>query len=237
MSFIDKDQRITPWQTKNKRNFIENLSNLFFPVFFFCHLDLTCFVQWRKSLALTSRPYIRRLFLFSLQPRSVIISILQNWSELAFVSGFNVTFGPTCLALFCSHRPELVELLMLRKPTKSSCFLEDVRVIILKMSCIFAWVIIKLNQGLFNCGFASRYLRDNLGKKLGGPGSEILCIFRLLHANKGCANRRRLHARIVLNTLTSVSLKFITLDWIYCFTFSPKPKDKSMRRHVPSLFP
>ena len=43
------------------------------------------------------------------------------------VFGFNVKFGPTCLPLFCSHRP-LVELLMLRKPTKSPCFLEDIRV-------------------------------------------------------------------------------------------------------------
>ena len=36
-------------------------------------------------------------------------------------------FGPTCLPLFSGHRL-LVELLMLRKPTKSSCFLEDIRV-------------------------------------------------------------------------------------------------------------
>ena len=36
-------------------------------------------------------------------------------------------FGPTCLPLFSSHHP-LVELLMLRKPTKSPCFLEDIRV-------------------------------------------------------------------------------------------------------------
>ena len=62
------------------------------------------------------------------------------------------------------------------------------------MSCIFARVIIKLNQGLFNCGFASGHMRDNLGEKLGEPGTEISCInrrflFRLLHANKGCANR------------------------------------------------
>ena len=38
-----------------------------------------------------------------------------------------VKFGATCLPLFCSYRP-LVELLMLRKPTKSSSFLEDIRV-------------------------------------------------------------------------------------------------------------
>ena len=36
-------------------------------------------------------------------------------------------FGLTCLPLLCSYRP-LVELLMLRKPTKWSCFLEDIRV-------------------------------------------------------------------------------------------------------------
>ena len=41
--------------------------------------------------------------------------------------GFSVKFGQTCLPIFCSHRP-LVELLMLRKPTNSSCFLEDIGV-------------------------------------------------------------------------------------------------------------
>ena len=90
-------------------------------------LDLTCFVQWRSSLPLTSRPYIRRLFLFFSPPISLFISVLQYCSDLAFVFGFSVKFGPTCLPIFCSHRP-LVELLMLRKPTKSSCFLEDIRV-------------------------------------------------------------------------------------------------------------
>ena len=54
-------------------------------------------------------------------------SVLQNCSELAFVFGFSVKFGPTCLPLFFSHHP-LVELLRLRHPTKSSCFLEDIRV-------------------------------------------------------------------------------------------------------------
>ena len=95
----------------------------------FFHLDLNCFVQRQTSLGLTvaSRPYICRLFLFFLPPRFVYISVSPNCSELAFVLGFNVKFGPTCLPLFSSHRP-LVELLMLRKPTKSSCFLEDIRV-------------------------------------------------------------------------------------------------------------
>ena len=76
---------------------------------------------------MTSRPFIRRLFLSFSPPISFFISVLQNWSELAFVFGFSVKFGPTCLPLFCSHRP-LVKLLMYRKPTKSSCFVEDVRV-------------------------------------------------------------------------------------------------------------
>ena len=76
---------------------------------------------------MTSRPYIRRLFLFFLPPISVFISVLQNSSELAFVFGFSVKFEPSCLPLFSSHRP-LAELLMLRKPTKSSWFLEDIRV-------------------------------------------------------------------------------------------------------------
>ena len=116
MSFIDKDQRITSWQTKTKHNFIETSIS-----------DLFCFVQWQTSLALTSRPYIRRLFLFFLPPRFVYISALPNCSEPAFVLGFNVEFGPTCLPLFCSYRLP-VELLMFRKPTKLSCFLEDIRV-------------------------------------------------------------------------------------------------------------
>ena len=76
---------------------------------------------------MTNRPYIRRLCLFFLPPISVFTSILQNCSELAFELGFNVKFGPTCLPLFSSHHP-LVELLRLRQPTKSSCFLEDIRV-------------------------------------------------------------------------------------------------------------
>ena len=66
---------------------------------------------------MTSRPYIRRLFLFFfLPPISVFTSVLQNCSELAFVFCFNVKFGPTCLPLFSSHHP-LVELLRLRQPT------------------------------------------------------------------------------------------------------------------------
>ena len=76
---------------------------------------------------MTSRPYIRRLFLFFLPPISVFTSVLQSCSELAFAFGFSVKFGPTCLPLFSSHHP-LVELLRLRQPTKSSCFLEDIRV-------------------------------------------------------------------------------------------------------------
>ena len=54
-------------------------------------------------------------------------SVLQNWSELAFVFSFSVKFGPTCLLLFCSHHP-LVKLLMFWKPTKSSGFVEDMRI-------------------------------------------------------------------------------------------------------------
>ena len=128
MSFIDKDQRIMSWQTKSKPNITSSKPKS--PVLSclpFFHFDLNCFVQRQTSLALTSRPYICRLFLFFLPPRFVYISVSPNCSELAFVLGFNVKFGPTCLPLFSSHRP-LIELLMLRKPTKSSCFLEDIRV-------------------------------------------------------------------------------------------------------------
>ena len=81
-------------------------------------------IQRQTSLALTvaTTPYICRLFLFFLPPRFVYISVSPNCSELAFVFGFSEKF-----ASFLRHRP-LVELLMLRKPTKSSCFLEDIRV-------------------------------------------------------------------------------------------------------------
>ena len=130
MSFIDKDQRITSRQTKTKHNFIEtSVTSSFLSSFFPSYLDLNCFVQRQTSLALTvaSRAYICRLFLFFLPPRFVYISVSPNCSDLAFVLGFSVKFGPTCLLLFSSHCP-LVKLLMLRKPTKSSCFLEDIRV-------------------------------------------------------------------------------------------------------------
>ena len=101
MSFIDKDQRITSWQTKTKHNFIEtSVTSSFLPSFFPC-----VSVQRQTSLALTSRPYICRLFLFFLPPRFVYISVSPNCSDLAFVLGFNVKFGPTCLPLFSSDRP------------------------------------------------------------------------------------------------------------------------------------
>ena len=50
MSFIDKDERITSWQTKTKHNFIEtSVTSSFLSSFF--HLDLNCFVQWQTALA------------------------------------------------------------------------------------------------------------------------------------------------------------------------------------------
>ena len=126
MSCIDKDQSITSWETKTKHNFIEtSVTASFLSSFIPSRLELL--VQWQTSLALTRGPYIRGLFLFFLPPRFVYFSVLPNCSELAFVLGFNVKFGPTCLPLFSSH-PPIVELLMPRKPTKSSCFLEDIRV-------------------------------------------------------------------------------------------------------------
>ena len=64
--------------------------------------------------------------LHSVSIKPNLYTVFTN-GELAFELGFNVKFGPTCLPYFSSHRP-LVELLMLRKPTKSSCFLEDIRV-------------------------------------------------------------------------------------------------------------
>ena len=78
---------------------------------------------------MTSRPYIRRLFFFFSCHQYLFLLLFYRIAviELVFELGFNVKFGPTCLPLFSSHRL-LVELLMLRKPTKSSCFLEDIRV-------------------------------------------------------------------------------------------------------------
>ena len=126
MSFIDKDQRITSWQTKTKHNFIEtSVTTSFLSSFIPSRLQLTVF-QF-NGRRLLRRPYICRLFLFFLPPRFVYISVSPNCSELAFVLGFNVKFGPTYLPLFSGDRP-LVELLMLWKPSKSSCFLEDIRV-------------------------------------------------------------------------------------------------------------
>ena len=40
-------------------------------------------------------------------PISVFTSVLQNCSDLAFVFGFSVKFGPASLLLFSSHYPDL----------------------------------------------------------------------------------------------------------------------------------
>ena len=167
MSFIDKDQRITSWQTKTKNNFIEtSVTSSFLSSFFPSWLKLFCSMTDVWSLALTSsrggsriffrkgctrlllyfntnkphsfflgripvvlenrrssqgggvrtpctlpldpplsRLYIGRLFPFFLPPRLVYISVLPSCSELAFVLGFNVKFGPTCFPLFCRWSP------------------------------------------------------------------------------------------------------------------------------------
>ena len=66
----------------------------------------------------------QHLFLF------LFYRIVVTWLSYS-VSG-NVKFGPTCLPFSaCSHHPHRhleLAVLMLRKPTKSSCFLEDIRV-------------------------------------------------------------------------------------------------------------
>ena len=130
MSFIDKDQRITSWQTKTKDNFIEtSVTASFLSSFFqgFFHLDLNCFVQWKTSLALRGHISVAYFFFPCHQDLFIFLFYRIAVSCMAFVLGFSVKFGPTCLPLFPSHRP-LIELLMLRKPTKSSWFLEDIRV-------------------------------------------------------------------------------------------------------------
>ena len=128
MSSIDKDQRITSWQTKTKHNFIEtSVTASFLSSFFPSRLELFC--SMADVSCVNKQAIYPSLISFFLATKicTVYISVLPNCSELAFVLGFNVKFGPTCLLLFSSHCP-LVKLLMLRKPTKSSCFLEDIRV-------------------------------------------------------------------------------------------------------------
>ena len=125
MSFIDKDQRITSWQTKTKHKFIEtSVTSSFLSSFFPPRLELFCLTA--DASCVNKQAIYLSLILFFLPPRFVYISVSPNCSELAFVLGFNVKFGPTCLPLFSSHGP-LVELLRLRKPTNPSCFLEDIR--------------------------------------------------------------------------------------------------------------
>ena len=63
---------------------------------------------------------------FTLKPNTKASSLQFCKTEVKTDIG-GTKFGPTCLPLFSSHRP-LVELLRLRQPTKSSCFLEDIRV-------------------------------------------------------------------------------------------------------------
>ena len=124
MSFIDKDQRITSWQINTKHNFIEtSVTASFLSSFFPSRFELFC--SMAHVSCVNKEAIYPSLISFFLVTKSCIvyISVLPNYSELAFELGF----GPTCLPLFSSHRP-LVELLMLRKPTKSSCFLEDIRV-------------------------------------------------------------------------------------------------------------
>ena len=73
MSFIDKDQKITSWQTKTKHNFIEtSVTASFLSSFFPSRFELFC----HTSLALTSRPYIHRLFLFFLPSRFALFIFL-----------------------------------------------------------------------------------------------------------------------------------------------------------------
>ena len=77
-SFIEKAQRITAWQTKTKHNFIEtSISDLFFPVFLFSFSTWTVLFNGRRLLRQqSSRPYIRRLFLFFLPPRFALFIFL-----------------------------------------------------------------------------------------------------------------------------------------------------------------
>ena len=130
MFFTDKDQRRMSWQTKKQTQLHRNLSHLFFPVSLFSsRLELFCRFNGGSLLGWVVGHKSVAYFFFSCHQDVFLISVLQNCSELAFVLGLSVKFVQTCLPLynFCSHRP-LVELLVRRKPTKSPCFLEDIRV-------------------------------------------------------------------------------------------------------------
>ena len=90
-------------------------------------LDLTCFEYWRRSLPLTSRPYICHLFLFFLPPISVLLlfyRIAVSWlsySVSAWSLGQHVCH-------FSSAITHLSSFWGFGNRTKSSCFLEDIRV-------------------------------------------------------------------------------------------------------------
>ena len=126
MSFIDKDQRITSWQTKTKHNCIEtSVSTSFLSSFFPSPLELFCLIA---DVSCVNKQAIYPSLISFFSCHQDLHCLYLCFTELlAFVFEFSVKCGPTCLLLFSSHLP-LVELLRLRKPTKSSCFLEDIRV-------------------------------------------------------------------------------------------------------------
>ena len=65
MSVIDKNQRITSWQTKTKHNFIEtSISDLFFPVFLFSISTWTVLFNGRHLLRQQSSRHISVAYFF-----------------------------------------------------------------------------------------------------------------------------------------------------------------------------
>ena len=127
MSFIDKDQRITSWQTKKPNITSSKPQSPLLSCLPFFHLDLNCLVQRQTSLASTSRPYICRLFLFFLATKISLYFCSTELPWAGFRTRFQCEVWANMFAAFLQPSPWLVELLMLRKPTKSSCFLEDIR--------------------------------------------------------------------------------------------------------------
>ena len=100
MSFVDKDQRITSWQTKTKHNFIEtSVTSSFLSSIFPSWLELFC------SMADVRKAYIRHLFFFSCRQDLFIFlfyRIAMSWRSYSvsmWSLGENAAFLqllPTC---------------------------------------------------------------------------------------------------------------------------------------------
>ena len=76
--FIKKTMKVaeSEWYSANTEVRTQHFANNFHEI----SALVNCFVQRQTSLALTSKPYICRLFLFFLPPKFVYISVSPNCS-------------------------------------------------------------------------------------------------------------------------------------------------------------